>query len=112
VCNWLKEICSIHYNVFISCLLPHPPEYARVGGHWETLASRTSHLKEGLQRLICLVPYEVITSEIWDYVMAYGTAVSRTSAAKLLFYYWPAFNANLFDRKVLLSKLTSEFYVV
>ncbi|XP_011203726.2 protein unc-79 homolog isoform X7 [Bactrocera dorsalis] len=69
VCNWLKEICRIHYNVFISCLLPHPPEYARVGGHWETLASRTSHLKEGLQRLICLVPYEVITSEIWDYVM-------------------------------------------
>lgn len=42
-------------------------------------------------------------------VVAYGTAVSRTSAAKLLFYYWPAFNANLFDRKVLLSKLTSEF---
>ncbi|XP_036229384.2 protein unc-79 homolog isoform X1 [Bactrocera oleae] len=69
VCNWLKEICRIHYNIFISCLLPHPPEYARVGGHWETLASRTSHLKEGLQRLICLVPYEVITSEIWDYVM-------------------------------------------
>ncbi|XP_067614407.1 protein unc-79 homolog isoform X4 [Eurosta solidaginis] len=69
VCNWLKEICRIHYKVFTSCLLPHPPEYARVGGHWETLASRTSHLKEGLQRLICLVPYEVITSEIWDYVM-------------------------------------------
>lgn len=49
--------------------MPHPPEYGRVGGHWETLASRTAHLKEGLQRLICLVPYEVITSEIWDYVM-------------------------------------------
>ncbi|XP_055384456.1 protein unc-79 homolog isoform X2 [Condylostylus longicornis] len=69
VCAWLKEICREHYNTFIGCLLPHPPEYSRVGGHWETLASRTSHLKEGLQRLICLVPYEVITSEIWDYVM-------------------------------------------
>jgi len=45
-------------------------------------------------------------------VVAYGTAVSRTSAAKLLFYYWPAFNANLFDRKVLLSKLTSECFVI
>lgn len=42
-------------------------------------------------------------------VIAYGTAISRSSAAKLLFYYWPAFNANLFDRKGLLSKLTSMF---
>lgn len=69
VCGWLKDICISHYKEFISCLLPHPPEYARVGGHWDTLASRTCHLKEGLQRLICLVPYEVITSEIWDIVM-------------------------------------------
>lgn len=35
----------------------------------DTLASRTSHLKDGLNRLFCLVPYEVITEEIWDYVM-------------------------------------------
>lgn len=42
-------------------------------------------------------------------VVAYGTAVSRSSAAKLLFYYWPAFDPNLFDRKVLLSKLTSKY---
>ncbi|EDX12356.1 GD20123 [Drosophila simulans] len=85
VCNWLKDICRIHYNVFISCLLPHPPEYARVGGHWETLASRTSHLKEGLQRLICLVPYEVITSEIWDYVMPHWMeAITNDVAEKEL----------------------------
>lgn len=35
----------------------------------ETLASRTSHLKDGLNRLFCLVPYDVITPDIWDYVM-------------------------------------------
>ncbi|XP_018400157.1 PREDICTED: protein unc-79 homolog isoform X2 [Cyphomyrmex costatus] len=58
-----------HYEVFISCLLPHPADYVRVGGHWETLASRTSHLKDGLHRLFCLVPYEVITPDVWDYVM-------------------------------------------
>lgn len=69
VCDWIRDICQSHYKDFIACLLPHPPEYSRVGGHWETLASRTCHLKEGLQRLICLVPYEVITAEIWDVVM-------------------------------------------
>ncbi|KAK5639447.1 hypothetical protein RI129_011939 [Pyrocoelia pectoralis] len=69
VCGWLKDLSNSHYKLFISCLLPHPPEYARVGGHWDTLASRTSHLKEGLNRLFCLIPYEVITQEIWDYIM-------------------------------------------
>ncbi|XP_053969853.1 protein unc-79 homolog isoform X3 [Anastrepha ludens] len=95
VCNWLKEICRLHYNVFISCLLPHPPEYARVGGHWETLASRTSHLKEGLQRLICLVPYEVITSEIWDYVMPHWMeAITNDVGEK-----------ELIELKIVLSKI-------
>lgn len=42
-------------------------------------------------------------------VIAYGTSTSRSAAAKLLFYYWPAFNADLFDRKVLLVKFNSEF---
>ncbi|XP_043278465.1 protein unc-79 homolog isoform X2 [Venturia canescens] len=69
VCGWLSDIMKTHYQVFISCLLPHPADYVRVGGHWETLASRTSHLKDGLNRLFCLVPYEVITPDIWDYVM-------------------------------------------
>lgn len=34
VCGWLNEVCQTHFNVFVSCLLPHPPDYARVGGHW------------------------------------------------------------------------------
>ncbi|XP_058465417.1 protein unc-79 homolog isoform X2 [Malaya genurostris] len=69
VCEWLKDVCKSHYKEFIDCLLPHPPEYARVGGHWDSLASRTSHLKEGLQRLICLIPYEIITEKIWNTIM-------------------------------------------
>jgi len=82
-------------QVFISCLLPHPPEYARVGGHWETLGSRTSHLKEGLQRLICLVPYEVITSEIWDYVMPHWMEAITNDVAE----------RELHELKIVLSKI-------
>ncbi|XP_039288508.1 protein unc-79 homolog isoform X2 [Nilaparvata lugens] len=69
VCGWLSEVLESHHDTFVSCLLPHPAEYARVGGHWDMLVSRTSHLKNGLNRLFCLVPYEVITTNIWDDVM-------------------------------------------
>jgi len=42
-----------------------------VSSHRDSLISRTSHLKDGLNRLFSLVPYEIITSDIWDYVMPY-----------------------------------------
>ncbi|XP_066975472.1 protein unc-79 homolog isoform X11 [Macrobrachium rosenbergii] len=67
--NWLQEVCKTHFDVFVSCLLPHPVEYARVGGHWDTLATRTDHIKEGFNRLFCLVPYELVTVQVWDRVM-------------------------------------------
>lgn len=40
--------------------------------------------------------------------IAYGTSSSRASAAKLLFYYWPTFNANLFDRRNLICKFAGK----
>lgn len=30
----LLEIHNTHFPIYVSCLLPHPPNYARVGGHW------------------------------------------------------------------------------
>jgi hypothetical protein len=41
-------------------------------------------------------------------VIAYGTRSAKTSATKLLFYYWPTFNPNLFDRKSVIMKFTSK----
>uniref|UniRef100_A0ABD2W3C7 Uncharacterized protein n=1 Tax=Trichogramma kaykai TaxID=54128 RepID=A0ABD2W3C7_9HYME len=41
----------------------------------ETLANRVSTLKDGLHRLFCLVPYEVISEEIWEYVMPHWIQV-------------------------------------
>lgn len=35
----------------------------------DTQASRTCHLKEGLHQLLCLVPYEVVSVEIWEHIM-------------------------------------------
>ncbi len=32
--KWLQSVSKTHFEVILSCLLPHPIEYARVGGHW------------------------------------------------------------------------------
>ncbi|CAG9855370.1 unnamed protein product [Phyllotreta striolata] len=95
VCNWLRNISQTHYNLFISCLLPHPPEYARIGGHWDILSSRTTHLKDGLNRLFCLVPYEVITQEIWDYVMPHWMEAIVNGVPE----------KELFELRIILSKI-------
>lgn len=34
VCPWIKKVVKSHFDTFVTCLLPHPPDYARVGGHW------------------------------------------------------------------------------
>ncbi|XP_026332052.1 protein unc-79 homolog isoform X2 [Hyposmocoma kahamanoa] len=69
VCGWLRNISETHRTVLVSCLLPHPPHYTRQAGHWDNLASKTHHLKDGLNRLYCLIPYGIITQSIWDYIM-------------------------------------------
>ena len=55
----------------MQCVLPNPPDYAKIGGHWEILASRTDHIKEGLVRFFCLIPYDVITLQVWNQAMSH-----------------------------------------
>lgn len=62
------------------------------------------------QLLECLMTLKHNVAKDLLCVIAYGTAASRSSAAKLLFYYWPAFNTNLFDRRGLLCKFTSKYF--
>lgn len=59
--------------------------------HCQLLECLMTHKQNVLKDILC--------------VIAYGTSTARCSAAKLLFYYWPAFNPNLFDRKGLICKL-------
>ena len=42
VCDWLDEVAKTHFEVIVSCLLPHPAEYARVGGFWSVSAIHLS----------------------------------------------------------------------
>lgn len=67
--NWLQDVCKSHFDVFVGCLMPHPVEHARVGGHWDALATRTDHIKEGFNRLFCLVTHELVSLQVWDRVM-------------------------------------------
>ncbi|CAH1277722.1 UNC79 [Branchiostoma lanceolatum] len=69
--KWVEAVVNSFQDMVISCLLPHPPAYARVGGVWETLPSNTTQMKEGLNRLLCLTPYNVVTFQVWDSVMPY-----------------------------------------
>lgn len=78
ICKWLREVNKTHFEVIVSCLLPHPVEYARVGGFWDTLATRTTQIKEGLNCFFCLVPYDIISYQIWDYVIPYWMEAIRT----------------------------------
>ncbi|GFO35399.1 unc-79-like protein, partial [Plakobranchus ocellatus] len=94
VYSWLQEVMKTHFEVIVSCLLPHPVEYSRVGGFWDTLCTRTTQIKEGLNCFFCLVPYNIITFEIWDYVMPYWLEAIRTEVPE----------DELQELKVLLSK--------
>ncbi|XP_025104233.1 protein unc-79 homolog isoform X4 [Pomacea canaliculata] len=94
VFNWLQGVMQTHFEVIVACLLPHPVEYSRVGGFWETLCTRTTQIKEGLNCFFCLVPYNIITFEIWDYVMPYWLESIRMEVPE----------DELMELKVLLSK--------
>mgnify|MGYP001803514604 FL=1 len=50
--EWLQEVKKSHYEVILSTLLPHPPDFAKVGGQWEKLSSRTDQLKEGVDSCV------------------------------------------------------------
>ncbi|XP_076339617.1 UNC-79 domain-containing protein isoform X3 [Tachypleus tridentatus] len=93
--GWLMEIIKSHFEVFVSCLLPHPAEYACVGGYWEKWPSQMNCIKEGFKRLLCLVPYDIITLEVWNYIMPYWMEAFRSEMSE----------EELSEMKILLSKV-------
>ncbi|XP_063295114.1 protein unc-79 homolog isoform X4 [Pelobates fuscus] len=69
VTKWLKTVCDIRFDVMVMCLLPKPMEFARVGGYWDKSCSTVTQLKEGLNRILCLIPYNVINQPVWECIM-------------------------------------------
>ncbi|XP_067032005.1 protein unc-79 homolog isoform X2 [Acropora muricata] len=69
VCRWLTQVRDSKLDVLCSCLSPNPPAYVKVGGYWESVSSKVRQHMEGLHRLCCLVPHNLITPEVWDVIM-------------------------------------------
>ena len=32
--GWLMGVVKTHFQILVNCLLPHPHDYAKIGGHW------------------------------------------------------------------------------
>ena len=93
--GWLMKVVETHFQVFVNCLVPYPVEYARVGGHWDCWPSQSNQIKEGFKRLLCLVPYDIITPKVWSYIMPYWMECFRNDVPE----------EELSELKILLSKV-------
>lgn len=93
--SWLMKVVKIKFNTFANCLLPHPLDCSKVSGYWDSWPSTTNQIKEGFKRLICLVPYDIITFEVWSYIMPYWLESFRHEVPE----------AELAELKILLSKV-------
>ncbi|KAL1232091.1 Uncoordinated protein [Trichinella pseudospiralis] len=69
VCSWLRRIIESHYGMFVQCLLPKPPSFAKVGGAWDKLSKRSDQLKDGLSKILALIPYDLISFDTWERIM-------------------------------------------
>ncbi|XP_069392416.1 protein unc-79 homolog isoform X6 [Paralichthys olivaceus] len=78
VTKWLKTVCEVRFDVMVMCLLPKPVEFARVGGYWDKSCSTVIQLKEGLNRILCLIPYNVISQPLWECFMPEWLEAIRT----------------------------------
>lgn len=93
--GWLMKVMKSHFHIFSNCLLPHPADYTKVGGHWDCWPSQTNQIKEGFKRLLCLVPYDIITADVWSYIMPYWMECFRHEVPE----------EELAELKILLSKV-------
>ena len=64
VCRWLTQVRDSKLDVLCACLSPNPAGYVKVGGCWDSVSSKVHQHMEGLHRLCCLVPHNLVTPEV------------------------------------------------
>lgn len=52
--------------------------FGQVGGYWDKSCSTVTQLKEGLNRILCLIPYNVISQSVWECIMPEWLEAIRT----------------------------------
>ncbi|VDP36413.1 unnamed protein product [Soboliphyme baturini] len=99
-CTWLRTVLQTHSDVFVQCLLPDPPSYAKVGGNWDKMSKRNEQLKEGLSKILALIPYDLISYETWEKIMpmwfeVISMQISESDLAELKVLLCKIFEVNL-----------------
>lgn len=59
-------------------LSPFIHTFPQVGGYWDKSCSTVTQLKEGLNRILCLIPYNVISQPLWECFMPEWLEAIRT----------------------------------
>ena len=62
--SWIMQLMKFDCELYISCLLPDPPLYARVGHPWNMLTSVVRKDLEIMQRLSTLMVHELIPENV------------------------------------------------
>lgn len=85
---WVQNVKKTHYEIVLSTLLPHPPDFAKVGGHWERLSGKVEHMKAGERGSLYLCVLVVYITEVFKRYILHFTYIKS--------YLYHYSNANMF----------------
>ncbi|XP_046839871.1 protein unc-79 homolog isoform X2 [Xenia sp. Carnegie-2017] len=69
ISNWLNNVKKANFELYCTCLSPDPPSYVQMQETTDMLSDSIRLLKEGLYRICCLIPYNLIPQEVWERIM-------------------------------------------
>ncbi|XP_068682061.1 protein unc-79 homolog isoform X2 [Montipora foliosa] len=108
VCRWLTQVRDSKLDVLCACLSPNPPGYVKVGGCWDSVSSKVRQHMEGLHRLCCLVPHNLVTPEVWDEIMPLWMEAIKSDVSPDELGRFKVLLTKIFDPLLSPLKLTSE----
>jgi hypothetical protein len=68
---WLKQVIENHFELVVTAFLPHPADFTKVGGVWETKSSQSEQIKKEFTKFCDLIPYEIVNYDMWNYAMPF-----------------------------------------